>query len=183
MHTPRTFYCHESHLRCSPRWLPIAPFAHREALPSCPAMGEFSCKHEIRLQGHSRRLRNSLPRHSQKRIFDARRAGFAIAPFAHRVALPSCPASDEFSCKHEIRPSRPGRLRNSLPRHSQKRIFDAFRAGCAIAPFAHREALLSCPASDEFSCKHEIRPSQDTSKLCKNVLTKDPSLWYSRKAR
>jgi len=67
----------------------IAPFAHREALPSCPAMGEFSCKHEIRLQTHSGRLRNSLPRHSQKRIFDARRAGFAIAPFAHREALPS----------------------------------------------------------------------------------------------
>lgn len=63
------------------------------------------------------------------------------------------------------------------------RIFDARRAGCAIASFAHREALLSCPASDEFSCKHEIRPSQDTSKLCKNVLTKGLSLWYSRKAR
>ena len=64
-----------------------------------------------------------------------------------------------------------------------KRIFDARRAGCAIASFAHREALPSCPASDEFSCKHEIRPSQDTSKLCKNVLTKGLSLWYSRKAR
>ena len=162
----------------------IASFAHREALPSCPASDEFSCKHEIRLQVRSGRLRNSLPRHSQKRIFDARRAGCAIASFAHREALPSCPASDEFSCKHEIRLQvRSGRLRNSLPRHSQKRIFDARRAGCAIASFAHREALLSCPASDEFSCKHEIRPSQDTSKLCKNVLTKDPSLWYSRKAR
>ena len=97
----------------------IAPFAHRVALPSCPASDEFSCKHEIRLQAHSGRLRNSLPRHSQKRIFDARRAGCAIASFAHREALPSYPASDEFSCKHEIRPSRPGRLRNSLPRHSQ----------------------------------------------------------------
>ena len=60
----------------------FSSFAHREALPSCPAMGEFSCKHEIRLQVHSRRLRNSLPRHSQKRIFDARRAGCAIASFA-----------------------------------------------------------------------------------------------------
>ena len=63
----------------------------------------------------------TLREHSivMNRIFDARRAGCAIASFAHRVALPSWPASDEFSCKHEIRPSRPGRLRNSLPRHSQ----------------------------------------------------------------
>ena len=99
------------------------------------------------------------------RIFDARRAGCAIASFAHRVALPSWPASDEFSCKHEIRPSRPGRLRNSLPRHSQKRIFDARRAGCAIASFAHREALPSCPAMGEFSCKHEIRLQARSGRL------------------
>ena len=73
----------------------------------------------------------------------------------------------------------------TLREHSivMNRIFDARRAGCAIASFAHREALPSYPASDEFSCKHEIRPSQDTSKLCKNVLTKGLSLWYSRKAR
>ena len=53
----------------------------------------------------------------------------------------------------------PRAIRNTiectLREHSivMNRIFDARRAGCAIASFAHREALPSCPASGEFSCK------------------------------
>ena len=74
----------------------------------------------------TRAIRNTiectLREHSivMNRIFDACRAGCAIASFAHREALPSCPAMGEFSCKHEISLQvRSGRLRNSLPRHSQ----------------------------------------------------------------
>ena len=39
------------------------------------------------------------------------------------------------------------------PRHSQTRIFDAFRS-CA-APFAHEAALPSWDYAGRFSCKHE----------------------------
>ena len=39
------------------------------------------------------------------------------------------------------------------PRHSQTRIFDAFR--CFAAPFAHEAALPSWNPAGRFSCKHE----------------------------
>ena len=38
-------------------------------------------------------------------------------------------------------------------RHSQTRIFDAFR--CCTAPFAHETALPSWDPTGRFSCKHE----------------------------
>ena len=38
-------------------------------------------------------------------------------------------------------------------RHSQTRIFDAFR--CCAAPFAHEAALPSWDPTGRFSCKHE----------------------------
>ena len=113
-----------------------------------------------------RAIRNTieckLREHSivMNRICDAYRAGCATAVFAHRAALPSCLPASRFSCEHEICPSRPGRLRNSLPRHSQKRIYDAYRAGCAIAAFAHRAALPSYLPVSRFSCEHEICPSR-----------------------
>ena len=75
MYAPRTFYCHESHLRCF--WLRVfatvhrairkiaaallsaacaAPFAHRLALPSWCSTVRFSCKHEICLQNPTSEL-------------------------------------------------------------------------------------------------------------------------------
>ena len=45
-------------------------------------------------------------------------------------------------------------IRYSSSRHSQKRIFDAFR--CFAALFAHKMALPSYPSEFRFSCKHGI---------------------------
>ena len=48
-------------------------------------------------------------------------------------------------------------------RHSQKRIFDAFR--CFAALFAHKMALPLYPSEFRFSCKHGIWTQKDTSEL------------------
>ena len=98
MYTMRTFYCHESQLRCFPLLAQLLLLINWRSL-----RGALQSDFRVNTKSDCRTPRVFITVHRAIRKNAAALLSAACAaPFAHQLALPSWCSTVRFSCKHEI---------------------------------------------------------------------------------
>ena len=152
MYAPRTFYCHESQLRCF--WL----LAQLLLLIDWRSLrGALQSDFRVNTKSACRTLRVFITVHRAIRKNAAALLSAACAaPFAHRMALPSWCSTDRFSCKHEICLQNP--TSELLYRKMYKKREKFLKKSLAIL----QGLLYTTKCCDMIAKKHKVAATENT---------------------
>ena len=152
MYAPRTFYCHESQLRCF--WL-LAQLLLLIGWRSLRSVPQSDFRVNTKSVCRTPRVFITVHRAIRKNAAALLSAANAAA-FAHRLALPSWCSTVRFSCKHEICLQNP--TSELLYRKMYKKREKFLKKSLAIL----RGLLYTTKCCDMIAKKHKVAATENT---------------------